>query len=746
MMASRILLPPTSNLHNVSIRLGDGVGGFTGTNNVSVGLAPASVAIGDFNNDGKQDIAAANNDSYSVSIRLGDGAGGFSGTTNVIVGTFPYSVAIGDFNNDGQQDIAVANYGYNTVSIRLGDGLGGFSGTTNVSVGVGPFSVTIGDFNNDGRQDIAAANYSSNTVSIRLGDGSGGFSGTTDVGVNASPRSVAIGDFNADGKQDFAAANEGSNTVSIRLGACNPSPTIAAATGLSRQQGSPAGNSQIATVTDDGGNGSVSVTVTSPNPSNGVSVSNIMNTGGTITADIVADCTATNATFTLQASDGSSTATDTLSVTVTANTAPALTYASPQSVVFGGTLNVSPTTASDNGSITGYAVQAGHGLTTSAAVDSSGVVSITNAQPSGAHTITIRATDNCDAFTDASFTLNVGVAPPTLGNYPDTTVQAGANTTVTPDTPPTSTIGMNVSTASAFKGTFAANPASGGVQVTNAQPAGTYTVTVTAFNGTGGTTTKTFTLTVTNPTACDYLSFAGASGSPFFAPSLPWSVAVGDFNTDGKQDLVVANRMSNTISVLFGLGGGALRSPVSFGAGTSPFWVSVGDFNGDGKQDLATANADSNDVSILLGDGSGNFSAATGSPFAAGTWPYAVVVGDFNSDGKQDLAAVNNISFNVTVLMGDGSGGFSPASGSPFAVGGGPESIAIGDFNGDGKQDLVTTNGYTNNVTVLLGDGSGGFSAASGSPISVRHQSSFRSRWRFQRRWQTGSGGGKLLL
>ena len=101
----------------------------------------------------------------------GDGLGGFSGSTEVSVGSGPYSVAIGDFNGDGKQDLAVANYDSSTVSIRLGDGLGGFSGSTEVSVGSSPTSVAIGDFNGDGKQDFAVANHlsGSGTVSIRLG-------------------------------------------------------------------------------------------------------------------------------------------------------------------------------------------------------------------------------------------------------------------------------------------------------------------------------------------------------------------------------------------------------------------------------------------------------------------------------------------------------------------------------------------------------------------------------------------------
>ena len=188
------------------------------TPEVAVGSSPQSVAIGDFNGDGIQDIATANYDSNTVSIRLGDGQGGFSGTTNVAVGSRPNSVAVGDFNGDGHQDIVTANISSNSVSIRLGDGQGGFSGTTNVAVGLSPHSVAVGDFNGDGHQDIATANRDSNTGSIRLGDGQGGFSGTTNVAVGSHPISVAVGDFNGDGKQDIAVANSISNSVSIRLG------------------------------------------------------------------------------------------------------------------------------------------------------------------------------------------------------------------------------------------------------------------------------------------------------------------------------------------------------------------------------------------------------------------------------------------------------------------------------------------------------------------------------------------------
>ena len=231
----------------------------------------------------------------------------------------------------------------------------------------------------------------------------------------------------------------GAQQFSITILANLP-PTITGAS-ISRQAGSPVSNSQIAAVNDtESGASGVSVAVTSANPSNGVTVSNIVNTNGTVTANIVADCAATNATFTLQASDGTSTATATLNIAVTANSAPTRTYGN-QTVAFNGSLNITPTAAADNGSITGYAVQSvSPALTTAPTVNASGGVSITNAQPAGAHTITIRATDNCGATTDASFTLTVNkgdqsitfgaLSNKTFGD-PDFTVSATASSGLT---------------------------------------------------------------------------------------------------------------------------------------------------------------------------------------------------------------------------------------------------------------------------------------------------------------------------
>ncbi len=112
-----------------------------------------------------------------------------------------------------------------------------------------------------------------------------------------------------------------------------------------------------------------------------------------------------------------------------------------------------------------------------------------------------------------------------------------------------------------------------------------------------------------------------------------------------------------------------------FPVGTNPFSVTVGDFNADGKADLAVANSGSGNVGVLLGDGKGGFAAQV--PFAVGTAPRSVAVGDFNADGKADLAVANNGSNTVSVLLGDGKGAF--AAQVPFAAGTAPNSVVVGD-------------------------------------------------------------------
>jgi len=212
--------------NNVSILLGNVNGTFQGAVNYAVGFDPWSVAVGDFNADGRPDLAVANGD--NVSILAGNANGTFQAPVNYAAGSFPISIAVGDFNADGRPDLAVANNSSNNnVSILLGNANGTFQAAVNYAVGGSPSSVAVADFNADGRPDLAVANNSSNNVSILLGNVNGTFQAAFNYAAGFGPFSVAVGDFNADGRPDLAVTNFGPNTVSVLLNTGSfPAPVI----------------------------------------------------------------------------------------------------------------------------------------------------------------------------------------------------------------------------------------------------------------------------------------------------------------------------------------------------------------------------------------------------------------------------------------------------------------------------------------------------------------------------------------
>ncbi len=214
-----------------------------------------------------------------------------------------------------------------------------------------------------------------------------------------------------------------------------------------------------------------------------------------------------------------------------------------------------------------------------------------------------------------------------------------------------------------------------------------------------------------------------SAGSPFGTANSPTAVAVADFNSDGNEDLAAANTNADSVTIRLGNGaGGFATQPVGSPFTTSdlPRSIAVGYFNGDGVADLATANGSFGDITVRLGNGVGGFpTEVSGSPFAAGPFAEAIAAGDFNSDGITDLAVANQgAADNLTVRFGNGAGGFpTQPAGSPFPAGDQPSSIAVGDFNNDGNGDLAAANAGSDNLTVRLGDGAGGFATeAPGSP------------------------------
>lgn len=188
------------------------------------------------------------------------------------------------------------------------------------------------------------------------------------------------------------------------------------------------------------------------------------------------------------------------------------------------------------------------------------------------------------------------------------------------------------------------------------------------------------------------------------------NLATADFNGDGAADVAAPDFEGNTVAVFLNDGAGWF-APIKFSVANKPFAIAVGNFNGDNDPDLVVTHAETNNISILLGGAGGSFGPATN--FTVEFDPRSVAVGDFNNDGKIDVVVGHDGGSNVSVLLGDGAGTFATAPGSPIDISGPVVALAVADFNSDAKSDLIvgTFSGF--GYFLLLGNGTGGFSAPS---------------------------------
>ncbi|WP_324680719.1 malectin domain-containing carbohydrate-binding protein [Hymenobacter sp. GOD-10R] len=272
------ILTANSLSNFVSVRLNSGGGSFSNAPDVPIGTTANSrcfsVVAADVNADGNLDILAANGGESTVSVRLGNGQGGFSGTTEVNVGSNSINLAAADVTGDGNLDLLTANFTSNTVSVRPGNGMGSFGSGLEVSVGSNPGRLIVADVNGDGNLDLLTANGNiTSTVSIRLNSGTGSFSGSDiNLGSGNFISSLVVADVDGDGDLDLLTGG-----ISIGFGSgSNPAGTVIVRRNNGGTFGSPSqivsvGNTPYLAVADVDGDNDLDL-LTANSSSNTVSV------------------------------------------------------------------------------------------------------------------------------------------------------------------------------------------------------------------------------------------------------------------------------------------------------------------------------------------------------------------------------------------------------------------------------------------------------------------------------------------
>lgn len=207
---------PSANENLVYLYLGKVGGGFDRAPDVTTGLGPRSIVAADFNRDGREDLAVSNADGKKVTVRLGKDGGGFTDAPDITFTQATYALAVGDFNNDGKDDLAVGDFAPtgSSVHIELGTGTGTFAEAP-TTIPVRAAALAVGDLNSDGVEDIAFTRFENEAAGRATGVGDGQFQLPENYTLPGAARGVAVGDFNADRREDVVFAIRDKGIVSI---------------------------------------------------------------------------------------------------------------------------------------------------------------------------------------------------------------------------------------------------------------------------------------------------------------------------------------------------------------------------------------------------------------------------------------------------------------------------------------------------------------------------------------------------
>lgn len=636
---------------------------FAAGQDFATGANPRAIASGDLNGDGKPDLVVPNINSENVSVLLNTTVPGavtssYSLKQDFAVGVSPVSVVLADLNGDGKLDLIVVNANANSLSVLLNTTAPGavtasFADKQDVATSEGPIYVTAGDLNSDGKPDLVVVNVLVNTVSVLLNSTAPGattptFAPKQDFATETNPLSVVLADLNGDGKLDLATANFDSGTVSVLLNTTAPGSATSSFSGL--QEFVTGNGAAFVTAGDLNGDRRPDLAVANFG-SNTVSVLLNITPAGARTAGFAAD---------------KQIATDTSPIFVTTG-----------DVNGDGKLDLAVANfASNDVSLLLNSTGPGSLVPNFDAKQDFGT---------GDNPLFIAVDDlNGDGKVDLA-----------VANENSSSVSVLLNTIELDPSTPVFALKQDVETG--------ANPRAVAVGDINGDGKPDVVVTIVGAN------TVSVLLNTTAPGAT---STSFAPKQDFATGTDPVAITLADLNSDGKLDIAVTNIDSNSISVFLNTTAPGAATPSfsarqDFATGDNPLSITATDLNGDGKLDLVVADLVSS-VSVLVNTtipGAATIAFADKQDFPTGDGPRFVAAGDFNGDGKRDLAVANFNANTVAVLLNTTAPGAAVVSFAPlrdFPTGNRPTSIAVADVNGDGKLDLAIANVLSNTVSVLL--------------------------------------------
>ena len=649
------------------------------------GGSPIFVSTNDIDGDGKLDIVVVVNNFNVVSVYRNTSISGtisFAPKIDFNTSNSPRGISISDLNGDGKLDLVVANSATNTVSILKNTSVIGtlsFATKVDYTTGNSPQSVSTNDLNGDGKLDIAITNSLSNTISILRNTGSNGtisFATKVDYATGTTPMSISIDDFNGDGKSDISVANKGSNNISILRNITNNNILSFAA-----KVDFLTGLAPINISTGDlNGDGNIDITIANNN-SNTVSVLKNTSVGGVISFSSKVDFTAGTTPSAVSIGD--------------------IDMDGKIDVIVG---NVGSKTVSllNNKNLTC-------------------IPTITNFTPSSGSigtTITITGTNFNNIPANNIVYFGGAKAIVTAGNDSTLTVNVPIGASYKPITVMDLSTGLSGYSLNNFIVMFCGgqiNATSLDTKIDFITGSGTTTpheISMGDFDRDGNLDLSVLNSNINqlkvlrNTSLNNNFNFQLANAFSANTTTGPVDQSKGDFDGDGNLDVVVLNGYSLNGAYFFSIFRNNSSSSVisfegkrDFSIGGSPGKLTTGDFDGDGKLDIAITTSSA--ISIFRnGSYSGNISFYPKVDIPCNGAP--LITGDYDGDGKLDLVNANQASNTISLIKNSSSiGNISFLPQVDFITGSQPCSISTGDYNGDGKLDISITNCGSNTVSLL---------------------------------------------